>query len=699
MGANTAINYALMGPALYLLATRRGIRIRQVFAAITAAIASLAVMGYALGVTELAGLIGNATQMAINTSVLHVALGLSLLCCDPDLGFMRHVVSNRAGGQIIRLYVPISCGAALGIALLAQYVVAPLASDPTFALQLAIAAAVGGACFTVITIGRHVDHIDDQRHVLARTEEKLRESISSKDELIEQRTLLQQCVDGITSSPDIDGAFTVIFRKVCEYAGWVAAEAWMPSTNGERIEAVHSYHALSAHQQAFRAGSESISFAPGSGLPGRVWNSKQPVVIPSIGDDPQWKRPELSAQFGIRAAVAVPALSDKEIVAVLVFHLESPPDDSRSLVDTISTLAAQLGSTIKRKLAEDALRISEAQNRAMLEAIPDSIFRLDPDGTYLSYQVPDVPGFFSPPERFIGRHIDEALPSELADELASAYHRAQESGEVQIWEYQYEIDGQLRDREARIVPDRGSGGTMAVVRDVTERKQTRQALEALVRSKDELIASISHELRTPLAAVVGFAQILKDEASGLSAEERAEMIGLIAEEGFDLANIVDDLLAAAKTESGTLTAVQVPVDLRAQAAQVLEVWSQQEADHIELVGSSIRAVADPARVRQILRNLISNALKYGGDRIRINVSSDDTTARVQVCDNGPGIPENDRQHIFEAFQGANRDPGLTSSLGLGLTISLQLARLMDGDLTYRYQVEESIFELTLPVAA
>src|SRR5665811_710308 len=196
---------------------------------------------------------------------------------------------------------------------------------------------------------------------------------------------------------------------------------------------------------------------------------------------------------------------------------------------TISAVASQLGSAIQRRLAEDALRVSEARNRAMLEALPDLVYRLSPDGTYLSYQVPDVPGFFPLPERFIGKHIDEALPSELAVELASVYRRAQESGEVQLWQYEVSVGDQLRDREARVFPIPGSDETMAIVRDITEQVHAQKALEASLRSKNELIASVAHELRTPLTAVVGFAQVLQDETSGLSAEERAEMIRVIAE--------------------------------------------------------------------------------------------------------------------------------------------------------------------------
>ncbi|MBU1864869.1 MAG: GAF domain-containing protein [Actinobacteria bacterium] len=698
MGANTAFDYALLGPALLLLTAGRGIRVRQTLATITVVVAALATLGYVLGVAELSGLIGHATRMAVNTSVLHVALGLSLLYCDPDRALMRFVVSTHAGGRIVRIFVPIMLGSGVAIALLARHAVARLWS-PTLALQLSIAVLIGMGCLMVIVIGREVDHIDDQRHRLARAEGELRESIRSKDELIDQRDLLQQCVNDIASSPDIDTAFDRMFPRVCGYAGWAAGEAWMPRTDGGRLKAVYAFHTRAADLEGFRETSRSLSFAPGNGMPGRVWNSGQPVVIPDISDDPTWVRPDLATRFGIRAAVAVPALSAQDVVAVLLFHLESPPDDYQDLVATISTVASQLGSTIRHKVAEEALRISEAINRSMLEAIPDLMFRLGPDGTYLDFRVPDTPGYFPPPERFIGRRIEGALPPDLAGELSSACQRAQESGQLQTWEYQYEIDGRLRDREARIVADRGSGETIVIVRDVTDRKEAIRKLETSLRAKDELIASVSHELRTPLAAVIGFAQVLRDQDSGLSPEERKEMIRLIAEEGLDLSNIVDDLLVAAKAQAGGLTVAQVPVDLRAQTAQVLEVWNQQDAGHIELIGSSARAKGDPARVRQILRNLISNALKYGGDKIRIDLSDDGAIALVRVCDNGPGITEHQLQHIFEPYQRANQDPGLTASLGLGLTISRYLARLMDGDLTYRHQAGESIFELTLPTAA
>ena len=280
-----------------------------------------------------------------------------------------------------------------------------------------------------------------------------------------------------------------------------------------------------------------------------------------------------------------------------------------------------------------------------------------------------------------------AIPLVYGDDLLGAHHRVCRACPG--------LSTHSRWRSSRGSPAISPMGSSLCAPRPDEQTAESQLRDSL-RSKEQLIASISHEMRTPLTAVVGFAQLLQISDSGLSADERAELIRSIADEGLDLTNIVEDLLTAAKAEAGTLTVVRVPVDLRANAAQVLETLSRYEP--IELIGSAVRVSGDPGRVRQILRNLISNALRYGGDRIQINVT-DDPSPRVQVRDNGRGIAAEERDRIFDPYQRAHDAPGLTASMGLGLTISRSLARLMGGDLTYKYEAGESIFELMLPLLA
>ena len=234
--------------------------------------------------------------------------------------------------------------------------------------------------------------------------------------------------------------------------------------------------------------------------------------------------------------------------------------------------------------------------------------------------------------------------------------------------------------------------------DLTDLKRSHRRLEELVRSKDEFLASVSHELRTPLTAVLGFAELLQQEHTNLTPSERDEMIRMVAHQAFDLSSIVEDVLVAARAERGVLEISTVSIDLRAQISQSLETFEPGTVACVRVVGESPRAAGDPARVRQILRNMISNALRYGGDDIRITLHTGEASVGVSVCDSGSGIPQEERELVFEPYHRAHNAPGITSSRGLGLSVSRQLAQLMDGDLTYRYENRRSIFELNLPPA-
>ncbi|MBK5268365.1 MAG: GAF domain-containing sensor histidine kinase [Acidimicrobiia bacterium] len=229
-----------------------------------------------------------------------------------------------------------------------------------------------------------------------------------------------------------------------------------------------------------------------------------------------------------------------------------------------------------------------------------------------------------------------------------------------------------------------------------EREAARESREQLIRAKDEFLASISHELRTPLTAVVGFGEILRDAGHTLSETDRREFLELLVAQGSDVTNIVNDLLVAAKADIGTLNVARVPVNLRAQTVQVLEAFNRDQLARIgQFEANDVRAIGDPDRIRQIVRNLVTNALRYGGDTLHIELFDRDETG-IMVCDNGAAIPEEDRERIFQPYQRAHNAPGIVGSLGLGLSISRKLARMMNGDLVYRFENDLSIFELILP---
>ncbi|MGH8915884.1 MAG: sensor histidine kinase [Acidimicrobiia bacterium] len=233
-----------------------------------------------------------------------------------------------------------------------------------------------------------------------------------------------------------------------------------------------------------------------------------------------------------------------------------------------------------------------------------------------------------------------------------------------------------------------------------ELRETQRKLEQLLDAKDELIASVGHELRTPLTAVLGFAQMLRigDQAE-LAADDREEMVGFIAREAFELSGLIDDLLVAARIEIGKLEITLVPTSLRAQVAQVVEDWDPLEVAAVKVSGENARASADPARVRQILRNLVANAIHYGGDNIDVRIGSDGTEVLVEVADDGPGLPQDQWETIFEPYYRYHSELTQPGAVGLGLTVSRGLAELMEGSLTYRHDGGLSVFTLRLPKAA
>lgn len=232
---------------------------------------------------------------------------------------------------------------------------------------------------------------------------------------------------------------------------------------------------------------------------------------------------------------------------------------------------------------------------------------------------------------------------------------------------------------------------------VIERLQNEIAeKKAVIRSKDQLIAAVSHEFRTPLTGVLGFAELLQESQGEIDADEVGTMLSAITDNAIDLSNIVEDLLTAARAQMGSLTILPSPVAVRPLVSRVVE-HTAGTAHHIVVSGDNAVVLADESRVRQILRNLISNAQRYGGHRIHVATQVDASFAHLRVSDNGDGIPESDQERIFAPYESAHESGTQPGSLGLGLAISRSLARLMGGDLSYHRNDGWTIFDLALPL--
>lgn len=231
-----------------------------------------------------------------------------------------------------------------------------------------------------------------------------------------------------------------------------------------------------------------------------------------------------------------------------------------------------------------------------------------------------------------------------------------------------------------------------------ERQQAHRRLEELVRYKDEFVASVSHELRTPLTAVVGLSEELSSHDPGtFTPEDLQEFHQLIAQQSREVAYIVEDLLVAARVENDAVTVDLQPVDLDEEVTATVTGWPS-EFGGVEYVAGGAKVEGDPARIRQIARNLLTNAIRYGGEKVVVATRSQGDRGILQVLDNGSGIDAEDLERIFQPYERSSRanvvKPG---SVGLGLYVSRHLAGLMGGDLNCRREDGMTVFELALPL--
>jgi signal transduction histidine kinase len=211
-----------------------------------------------------------------------------------------------------------------------------------------------------------------------------------------------------------------------------------------------------------------------------------------------------------------------------------------------------------------------------------------------------------------------------------------------------------------------------------------------------MLGTVSHELRNHLTGVLGLTQLV-GTGPDLTEVEIRELVNMAYQQAADASEIVEDLLTATRLERSALSVTLGRVSVN---DEVVTTGRRFTGEGVQLVVETAPdlplVVADALRVRQVLRNLVSNAVRYGGPVIRISTLVVGEVVQIVVADNGDGVPPEDETTIFQAYRRSTvaRD---ATSVGLGLWISYQLARAMRGDLEYRRIDGRTEFVLTLPI--
>ncbi len=232
--------------------------------------------------------------------------------------------------------------------------------------------------------------------------------------------------------------------------------------------------------------------------------------------------------------------------------------------------------------------------------------------------------------------------------------------------------------------------------DITDHKAEERRMQQLVASRNRLLASVTTELRSPLAEVIDFARLLEEPADDPA--RRRSLAHAIADGAGRVAGIVEDLLVVSRSELGDLAVAEVPVNLSAQVAQVLEVGGEAMS-RVATPGRNVEpriCIGDPGRVRQVIRNLVAEALEHDGRDVSITIHRRASEIRLTVSSTGSALPPDLENRIFGSEPlGAPTNPDTRL---LGLSVARRLAIAMGGDLRYRHEAGCTEYEMTLRAA-
>ena len=201
----------------------------------------------------------------------------------------------------------------------------------------------------------------------------------------EQLSLLQTISMEVAAASDLASALQVVLREVCEKTGWVTGQAWVPNPDATALDLVAAWYCGDGELKPFKTASEASHFEPGLGLPGRVWQSKQPAWVEDVINDPNFPRSAAARTARLKTGVAIPILSRRKVIAVLEFFMRETRSQNEQLVNVIVAVAAQLGLMMERKRAAEQLSDTNEILQSILSNMGDAVIVADKGGHFLVF--------------------------------------------------------------------------------------------------------------------------------------------------------------------------------------------------------------------------------------------------------------------------------------------------------------------------
>jgi PAS domain S-box-containing protein len=364
----------------------------------------------------------------------------------------------------------------------------------------------------------------------------------------------------------------------------------------------------------------------------------------------------------------------------------------------------------ERKKSEDQAYETAAELRALFQAFPDLFLRIDREGNILDCKGGQSSDPFLSADKFTDRNLKDILPSDVVEQFGEAQDKVRKTGTLEVIEFKAEGRQGEQIYESRLLP-LSWDHWIAVLRNITARKSGELKLteyaQELERKNEELeaalatareatqlrsrfLANMSHEIRTPMNGVLGMTDFLLATKLTSEQQEFAESIKRSADA---LLALINDILDLSKIEAGKLRLDRVPFQLGTTIAEIASLFALEARTKglgfVSNVPSDLprQVVGDPGRLRQVLRNLLGNALKFtdhGEIGVHVELLNEATNVvqiRFTVHDTGIGMPADQQSRLFESFtQGDGSSTRRHGGTGLGLAISKQLVELLGGEI-------------------
>ncbi|MBG0815674.1 ATP-binding protein [Planomonospora sp. ID82291] len=527
-------------------------------------------------------------------------------------------------------------------------------------------------------------------------------------------------------------AATGVVAAVTDALGWVCGEYWQVDPGETGLTRIGLWTRPECDLSAF-VGEPRMALRPVRGMLGRVWESGRELWICDLPHDPRdFTRREQALRAGLRAAIALPVRSGRQVLGVLVFYSDTVQERDDGLTALLDGVCAHVGRYMERRRAEEltlALAASRRRFEQIVTHVNDDVWtaEITPDGRarplYVSTSGAGILGERVPPEErsgggdmiaIVGRYVhpdDRPVFVAFCERLVSG-HPAEAEFRLAG------LDGATHWAWIRALPRREGGRLFVdgISTDVTERHRMAEERERLLaeeqrqvrrlreldRMKDELVALVSHELRSPIGTIRGYVEMLLDDPE-LGGEHRA-FADVIDRKSADLQRLVDDLLDLARLDAGRIAIDPRPVSLTRLLNQSVEDHRPEAAAkrltvQVDL-GRHLRVHADPARLRQVVDNLLSNAVKYtpAGGAVDVAARRDGDEVAVTVADTGIGVPAEQYPQLFGRFFRATtaKEAGIKGT-GLGLAIIRAIVEAHGGTVTAAPREDGgTVFTVRLP---